>query len=788
MDSRHSNPLRKRTALLRVLAGWMAACGWCCAGELPPVDGKQPAATLAAEAHPWRPFEPVRRPVVPAHREAGTNPVDAFLAQARTERGLTARPEASREVLLRRVFMDLVGANPTPTERSEFLQDEAPGSYERLVERLLVDPRHGERWGRHWMDVWRYSDWAGWADGNQVRDSKPHVWRWRDWIVESLNTDKPYDRMLAEMVAADELAPEDPGALRATGFLVRNYKLLSREQWLEDTVKHTFQAFLGVTVGCAKCHDHMTDPIPQRDYYAVRAIFEPHQVRTDRVSGQLDTGKDGLARAYDGTNAPTYLFVRGDERHPLTNEVVAPAVPRVLGGRLEIQPVNLPRLAVRPDDRESVRKDVMAAADRAVAEARTELARVRAETNAPPAKVERAALALDLAWKKQASVAAVLAVERAREAAGEEAAPLATNATLLQRMERVASARLQLHETHQALAAAATNKVAEARKKQDEASAQWTLAVEAIAKPLDAGFTPRPSETFPEVSSGRRSAFARWLGSRANPLTARVAVNHVWARHFGRGLVPSVADFGRNGRPASHPALLDWLAAEFMDPSWVGSDGRRAPAWSLRHLHRLLVTSHAYRMASTPDEEDLRRDPDNIGLWRMNSRRLEAEAVRDNLLHIAGTLDPTMGGPDIDHREALKSQRRSIYLRSASEKQAEFLQIFDGPSVTECYERRPSVIPQQALALANSELVFRQARALAPRLVAECGQDRGRLVESAFVRILGRQPTEAEARECDQFLTAPVPVSSGAAEKAGLRAVENLVLVLFNHSDFVTIR
>jgi hypothetical protein len=788
MDSRHSIPPRQRATLLGALVGLMAACGLGWAAEVQPGDGKQPAATQAEAVHPWRPFEPVKRPVVPTHWDAGANPVDAFLAQARAERGLKARPEASREVLLRRAFMDLVGVNPTPVERTEFLKDEAPGAYERLVERLLVDPRHGERWGRHWMDVWRYSDWAGWADGNQVRDSKPHIWRWRDWIVESLNTDKPYDRMLAEMVAADELAPEDPGALRATGFLVRNYKLLSREQWLEDTVKHTFQAFLGVTVGCAKCHDHMTDPIPQRDYYAARAIFEPHQIRTDRVPGQLDTGKDGLARAYDATNAPTYLFVRGDERHPLTNEVVAAAVPTFLGGRLEIQTVNLPRLAARPDDRESVRADVLAAADRAVADAQAEMGKVRAETNAALARIERANLALDLALKKQASVAAVLVVERARETAGEEATLLATNATLLQRMERVASAKLQLHEAHQALAAAATNKVAEARKKQEEASTQWTQAVEAMARPLDAGFTPRPTETFPEVSSGRRSAFARWLGSQANPLTARVAVNHVWARHFGRGLVPSVADFGRNGRPASHPALLDWLAAEFMEPSWVGADGRRAPAWSLRHLHRLLVTSHTYRMASTPDEEDLRRDPDNIGLWRMNSRRLEAEAVRDNLLHIAGTLDPAMGGPDIDHRDALKSQRRSIYLRSASEKQAEFLQIFDGPSVTECYERRPSVIPQQALALANSELVFRQARALAPKLLAECGQDRGRLVESAFVRILGRQPTGAEARECDQFLTAPVPASAASAEKAGLRAVENLVLVLFNHSDFVTIR
>ncbi len=780
--------LRPSTALLRAAIGLLAGSWLCSAGELPTADAGKPPAALDSGGHPWRPFEAVKRPEIPVHLGVGESPVDAFLEQARSERGLKARPEASREVLLRRVFMDLVGLNPTPAERRAFLEDEAPGAYERLVERLLADPRHGERWGRHWMDVWRYSDWAGWADGNQVRDSKPHIWRWRDWIIESLNADKPYDRMLAEMVAADEIAPEDPGALRATGFLVRNYKMLSREQWLEDTVKHTFQGFLGVTVGCAKCHDHMTDPIPQREYYAVRAIFEPHQVRTDRVPGQLDVGKDGIARAYDATNAPTYLFVRGDERHPLTNEVVAPAVPGVLGGRLEIQPVSLPRLAFRPDDRESVRADVQAAADRAVAEALAGAAKVRAETNAAPARGEGASLALDLAWKKQAAVSAVLAVERAREAGGAEAARLATNATLLQRMERVASAHLQLHQANEAVATAATNKLEEARKKQVEATAQWTQAVETMAKPLDAGFAPRAVEVFPEVSSGRRSAFARWLGSRDNPLTARVAVNHVWARHFGRGLVPSVADFGRNGRTASHPALLDWLAAEFMEPSWVGPAGRREPPWSLRHLHRLLVTSRAYRMASTPDEENLRRDPDNVGLWRVNSRRLEAEAVRDNLLHIAGTMDPAMGGPDIDHREALKSHRRSIYLRSASEKQAEFLQILDGPSVTECYERRPSVIPQQALALANSELVFRQARTLAPKLVSECGDDRGRLVEVAFVRILGRRPTSAEARECDPFLTVPMPASPASAEKARLRAVENLVLVLFNHSDFVTVR
>src|SRR5688572_14470925 len=196
------------------------------------------------------------------------------------------------------------------------------------------------------MDIWRYSDWAGWSGGNQIRDSKPHIWRWRDWIIESLNKDKGYNQMVLEMLAADEISPTDTNALRATGFLVRNYKMLSREQWLEDTVKHTSQAFLGVTVGCAKCHDHMTDPIAQTEYYQMRAIFEPHQVRTDRVPGELDRLKNGLVRTYNvETVPPTYFFNRGDERKPDTNRVMQPGVPRALswdGQEFALQKVSLP--------------------------------------------------------------------------------------------------------------------------------------------------------------------------------------------------------------------------------------------------------------------------------------------------------------------------------------------------------------------------------------------------------------------------------------------------------------
>ena len=765
-----------------------------------PKDTPSPAEleTLAAKAsgfsrhlagYRWQPFQPVVRPTVPSDGTAtGTNPIDAFLSEARRERGLTVRPEASREVLLRRVFMDLVGLNPTPDEQRQFLDDSAPGAYERLVDRLLADPRHGERWARHWMDVWRYSDWAGWTDGNQVRDSKPHIWRWRDWIVEALNADKTYDRMVIEMLAADETASEDPAALRATGFLVRNYKMLSREQWMEDTVKHTFQAFLGVTMGCAKCHDHMVDPISQREYYAARAIFEPHQVRTDRVPGELDIQRDGLPRAYDATNAPTYLLVRGDERHPLTNEVIVPAVPGFLGGHLAVQAVSLPERARRPDHREFVLRDTLTASGRAVDEAVKFLETTQAATNATPGRVDEARIALDLAYKKHAALAAVIEAESAKESGLPTAAARATNATLLQRMESVAQTRLQEHKARLTLDTATTNKLAEARQKLAEAEQQRAKAVGRLADPLDAAFAPRPAEVFPSSSTGRRSAFARWITERSNPLTARVAVNHVWMRHFGQGLVPSSADFGRNGRPATHPALLDWLAAEFMEPTVPGPDGQRASGWSFRHLHRLLVTSRAYRAASTPEATDLERDPDNLGLWRMNSRRLEAEAVRDNLLHVEGSLDLSRGGPDIDHREALTSRRRSIYLRHASEKQAEFLQIFDGPGITECYQRRPSVIPQQALALGNSSLALEQARLLAARLIPLSGDSSERLIADAFSRVLGRRPTPAEERECLGFLDVPRPVSETASGKARQRAVQNLVLVLFNHSDFVTIR
>jgi hypothetical protein len=813
----------------------------------------------------WQPFEPVVRPAVPGSAgvppasslRAGEtpalpaftirNPIDAFVAAEHQARGLKARPEASKEILLRRVYLDLIGLSPTPEELIAFEKDESPDAYEKVVDRLLADPRHGERWARHWMDVWRYSDWAGWSGGNQIRDSKPHIWKWRDWIVESLNADKGYDRMIVEMLAGDELAPEDTNTLRATGFLVRNYKMLSREQWLEDTVKHTSQAFLGVTMGCAKCHDHMYDPISQAEYYSLRAVFEPHWVRTDSVPGETNLLKAGLARVYDvDTNPPTFFFNRGDERKPDTNRILQPDVPRALGGVLDIQPVSLPLSAGHPDKRDFVYRDALAAADYFVMEGRDKLAAAR--TNGSELKLKEQELSLAIMETRREALVAVIDAERLENAGQKGSEPwkeAATNAVVYQRQVAAAEARLKLYQAETAEAELktkaeeaaarltdATNELqqvalkknasletnqqahekaakawAEAKKKIVEARKALEDAEAKVKSQPDKAYKHRATESYPTNSTGRRLAFARWLASTNNPLTTRVAVNQMWLRHFGQALVPTPQDFGRNGKPPSHPQLIDWLASELMNvppaprregapenprPLVESSDiGKSAaPArwdaggtfWSMKHLHRLIVTSSTYRMASTPDDADGKIDPDNTFLWRMNSRRMEAEVVRDNLLYVSGSLDAAMGGPDIDHNLGLKSKRRSIYLRQAAEKEVEFLKIFDGPAVTECYVRRPTVVPQQALAMANSELTLNESRSLAKKLSAEAGDDGDAFAGAAFEHILARHPKPDELKLCREFLQTRTQNSTST------RAREALVTVLFNHNDFVTIR
>lgn len=1034
---------------------------WIESGAIAPADE---APQQDPKAH-WA-FQPPHRPAVPKldASSAGRNPIDQFLTATRTAKGIIALPSASKAVLLRRVFVDLIGIPPTADELREFLADESPDAYEKIVDRLLTDSRYGERWGRHWMDVWRYSDWDGYAA--EVRESKPHIWRWRDWIVESLNSGKPYDRMIVEMLAADEVAPDDSDALRATGFLVRHWFRHNRNVWLDNAVEHTGKAFLGLTFNCAKCHDHMYDPLSQPEYFQLRAFLEPYDVRTDRLPGEPDRDKFGLVRAFDANAAQqTFLFVRGDEAQPVKDKPLPPALPSLFNIPTEIQPVSLPANVYYPGLQSFVQDEERQKARQQLARAEKDLVTARlkwseaekqaaAAKNANPPdatstealptnaaiaddfKVARpelwnatkgkwehrdgrliqtdsetgmgtlvsktphpanfeatfrfkttsgkmwksvglgfdahdeanyhsvylsaysggpklqishtsggqtaypndGALALPIElnrelelrvavreqlvnvrvngalclvyrlptprkaggsltlWTYDATAefsrcvvtalsddrplqdAASTTAEQQQAIAAIKSAPVKLDAeTLLaearqelRQAERVeqaeqANARLieaviaadsakygitpadQLRQKELAQAAShAERRLAVALAEVQLGNAEQVLAkAKRAAKPNDAKSQKAVaeaeadlkkkqqarnsaakmsdetvseqykglSEIYPTTSTGRRSTLARWIASRSNPLTARVAVNHVWMRHFGSPLVASVFDFGINGKTPTHPELLDWLAVEFMDS-----------AWDQQHLHRLVVLSNAYRLSSSaPEASDAARqnsaiDPENLTLWRFNPRRLEAEAVRDATLHVAGSLEHQPNGPDLDPNLGLTSGRRSLYFRSSKEKRMTFTSLFDGPNVSECYRRSESIAPQQALAMANSGLTLAQSRILAGKLAERVlseskNADRVWLnsspgqrafVSLAFEHLLNRQPSEMELAECETFLgqqsqahadagkltrfktsaTSNVPPSTDAAQ----RARENLIHVLLNHHEFVTVR
>jgi hypothetical protein len=423
-----------------------------------------------------------------------------------------------------------------------------------------------------------------------------------------------------------------------------------------------------------------------------------------------------------------------------------------------------------------VADDAIAAADDAVRQA------LAAQLVAKGDAVEAAATALAIAVAKHAELVAVTRAERLIDD-GKKDSPewntAATLAAIAQRGSQLAKARGEELAARTSRLKAHPGKRAEADRDAAVALRAVTQLEMAFKAPPTKEYAPLPVTAFPTTSTGRRTAFAKWIASRDNPLTARVAVNHIWGRHFGRALLPSTNDFGRNGQKVTHPELLDWLASEFVERGY-----------SMIAIHRLIVTSEAYRLASTPDSESLAIDPDNIHLWRFAPRRIEAEAVRDAVLAVSGDLDPTRGGPDIDHALGLTSMRKSLYFRHAAEKQMEFLKIFDAPGVTECYQRKDSIMPQQALALSNSELTLREARKLARRLPAA---DATSFARTVFETVLSRPPTEEELAACVEYLgegaaPMPSPEDPKPATEPSARLRESLVHVLLNHHEFVTIR
>ncbi|HEY3392260.1 MAG TPA: DUF1553 domain-containing protein, partial [Lacipirellulaceae bacterium] len=502
-----------------------------------------------------------------------------------------------------------------------------------------------------------------------------------------------------------------------------------------------------------------------------------------------------------------------------------PGVPAAFGGSLDIKPVELVVLARYPALREFAIEEDLAAAARRMAECQAARTKAQAAVVAaqqadsePAAKEHGVAAAVataELESKKLATAQAAHAALSARIAAEKSKYGLSNGNTehvalaaakaerelaLCQAQEQNFAAEQELKRARTATqfaAQATSGEILAAEKKLAEAVAQVVSAHAALATPTNE-YQPL-GEKSPRTSTGRRLAFARWATDRKNPLAARVAINHIWLRHFGAPLVDNMFDFGLRTRQPRNQALLDWLAVELVDHDW-----------KMKHIHRLLVTSNAYQMksdAGSADRTNIARDRDNLLLWRMNTRRLEAEAVRDALFYVAGSLDQTRGGPDIDCHAAADTPRRSIYFRHAYEKQMKFLEIFDAASTNECYRRSESIVPLQALALANSTISIEQSRRLANRLSVQASNESAPdkvFVDSAFEQILGRAPSAEELRECLAFLNsqadlfrapekltaiasgakAPMPPSTDAAQQAR----ENLTHVLFNHNDFVTVR
>lgn len=802
------------------------------------------------------------------------HPIDQLLAIQQKRLGIEPLPQESYRTLVRRLYIDLLGIPPTPQQISQALCDSSPNAYENLVDRLLSQSEYGERWGRHWMDVWRYSDWYGRRSVPDVMNSYPQIWRWRDWIVRSLNEDKGYDQMIMQMLAADEIQPFDDPNIVATGFLVRNWYKWNYESWMKDNVEHVGKALLGLTMNCAHCHDHKYDPITQEDYFRFRAFFEPLELRHDRVTGEADPGpfkkyvyadsygpiSTGAIRVFDEKlDAKTYLYLGGDSRNRVDGkEAIDAEPPRALTATgFTIAPVSLSDEAYYPGLKDFIRKEEQSKVESelakaqaafeqsslALAAANTKLDNLLALSSQPlsasgrPSEdaLEQAEHLLTLArvdWRiamadysvaqaRRNALASRIAADDAKYRGLGEAETMAKRAHHAEKQLAMETAQLAEAQAQRELLLAIQQAQQASPDKADEAmkaevNAREVLqaartAIDAAQAGLfsgDSTYTPL-SPTYPSTSTGRRLALARWIASDQNPLTARVAVNHLWLRHFGQALVETTDNFGLQGSPPQHPVVLDWLAIDLMENGW-----------SMKHVHRMIVTSQAYRRSSNPplNHPGLERDPDNASYWRFVPRRMEAESVRDSVLACSGALDRTLGGPDIDHAQWASSPRRSMYFTIHGEAKMQFLDTFDGPNVSECYRRSSSVMPQQALALTNSELLVHHGRLLASKITADLNGKHGQVnnehrnsevreaefVRIAFETVLGRPPRPQELEVSLQFLaeqtaifqvathdelcvTPHKDVTPASGDKAQ-RARENLAISLFSHHDFVTIR
>ncbi|MBI3407384.1 MAG: PSD1 domain-containing protein [Planctomycetes bacterium] len=616
---------------------------------------------LSAQPNKHWAFQPVRMQIPPVDPTGwAKEPIDRFLRARWNEKGLTPVGAADRATLLRRATFDLIGLPPTPEETAAFLKDDSPNAFAKVVDRLLVSPHYGERWGRHWMDVVRYADTAG----DNADYPIPEIHRYRDYIIDAFKADKPFDQFVQEQLAGDIRAKDGPPEksverIVATGFLAlsRRYATAPYEFWhltLEDTIDTTAAAFLGLTMRCARCHDHKYDPITREDYYGLYAIF-----------------------------AATQFPYAGSE---------------------EFASMKKPREGFVP---------LVADAPERMAAYKTRLGDLAAEIKA---------------LEKEGSK------ERLKELKDEE--------KLWHRFGLPPDVPAA-YAVSDGLPKATHIQV---RGDPDRPGA---IVPRRIPKFLD-GLDP-PS--FPDKSSGRLE-LARWITRPDNPLTARVILNRIWQYHFGRGIVPTPNNFGLRGEPPTHPELLDYLAAKFI-----------RQGWSIKKLHREIMLSKAYQLASTGHEANAARDPGNLSLWHFPRRRLDAEAIRDSLLAVSGTLDTRRPGPHpfpqiqdwkwTQHnpfKDVYPSNHRSVYLMTQRIQRHPFLGLFDGPDANASAERRTtSQVPLQALYFMNHPFVTEKAEQFARRIMKEAATNSQR-IDRAFLLAYARPANKVEVERGESYL------------------------------------
>jgi hypothetical protein len=708
-----------------------------------------------AAAQVWWSFKPPVLPAQPAveNRAWLKTAVDAFVLAKLEEAGLAPSPPAPRRVLIRRVYMDLIGLPPTPEEVRAFEADQSPDAWEKVVDRLLASPHYGERWGRHWLDLVRYADSSGF-EGDKDR---PLAYRYRDYVIEAFNKDKPYDQFVREQLAGDEIRPGDREAIIATGYLACGQedfamvKLpMTRADELDDLVSTTGSVFLGLTVGCARCHDHKYDPVTQTDYYRLQALFAP----AERREIEIPTPEE--RRAYE-------------ERNQEINLEVTPLLDR-----------------------------------------------------AEPLRERGTELAKQAGHEKPTDEQILAALPEAERTALKE---------LEAQIKAVEAKRPQLPK-----ALAVTDKYPEWEPVhlliRGDANHRGPVVPPGFILALPGGSAEVGPEAASKKTTGRRRALSTWLVSPQNPLTARVWMNRVWRQHFGRGLVNTPSNFGINGETPSHPELLDWLALKFT-----------SLGWRLKPMHRLMLLSATYQQSSSVPVDSSRRragedarapqvsarreagedaraphgsvqpqtlnaqrptpnaqrlDPQNRLYWRMPVRRLEAEAVRDSILSVAGTLNREMGGPPVhppvdpslradtfqgfnwpEGEDSPKTWRRSVYVKVKRSLLFPQLEVFDCPEISASVaQRNVTTTPNQALTMLNDPLILRQSGFFAERVAKEAGPEPSRQVEHAYWLAFGRPPTDNEKGLALRFLK--------TREPAGDRSpLADFCHALINLSEFV---